>query len=95
MRVVDSSRVGSRPDCARILMTLPTRDQLVKRRGIVIADAQMKFDIADWHGVADAMMDLREIDAQVDVLDKLRQSARENRGFEVAFMEAFGVNSLA
>ena len=38
-------------------MKLPTRDQLVKRRAIVIADAQMKLECADWHGCADACMD--------------------------------------
>lgn len=49
-----------------------TREHLLKRRAIVIADAQMKFDVADWHGVADAMMDLREIDAQITLMDVLR-----------------------
>ena len=55
-------------------MKLPTREQLVKRRQIVIADAQMKFEIADWHGMCDAGMDLREIDAQIALLDQLREA---------------------
>ncbi len=54
-------------------MKRPTREQLVKRRGVVIADAQMKFEIADWHGVADAMMDLREIDAMIVLMDQIHE----------------------
>lgn len=54
-------------------MKLPTRDQLVKRRAIVIADAQMKLECADWHGCADACMDLREIDARITLFDELRE----------------------
>ena len=57
-------------------MKLPTRDQLVKRRAIVIADAQMKLECADWHGCADACMDLREIDARITLFDELREDAR-------------------
>ena len=57
-------------------MKIPTREQLVKRRAIVIADAQIKFEIADWHGVADAMMDLREIDAMISLLDLLREEGK-------------------
>lgn len=53
-------------------MKLPTRDQLVKRRAIVIADGQMKLECGDWHGCADAMMDLREIDAKLALFDELR-----------------------
>lgn len=49
-------------------MKLPTREQLEKRRTIVIADAQSKLEAEDWHGCADAMMDLREIDAMLTVL---------------------------
>lgn len=50
-------------------MKLPTRDQLVKRRAIVTADGQMKLECGDHHGCADAMMDLREIEAMIGLLD--------------------------
>ena len=76
-------------------MKLPTREQLVKRRQIVIADAQMKLECADWHGLQDCGSDLREIDAKIAMLDEMRQAARDNRGFQSAFEEAFGANSLA
>lgn len=56
-------------------MKLPTREQLVKRRQIVIADAQMKLEIADWHGCADACMDLREIDAMIVLMDQIHEDA--------------------
>lgn len=57
-------------------MTLPTREQLVKRRGIVIADAQMKLECGDYHGCADACMDLREIEAQIALFDLLREAGK-------------------
>lgn len=55
-------------------MKLPTRDQLVKRRAIVIADAQMKLECGDYHGCADACMDLREIEAMITLFDQLREA---------------------
>lgn len=45
-----------------------TRDQLEKRRAVVIADLLSKVDAEDWHGTADAAMDLREIDAMLEIL---------------------------
>jgi hypothetical protein len=42
--------------------------QLTKRRAIIIADLLGKVEAEDWHGVADAAMDLREIDAMLRVL---------------------------
>lgn len=50
-------------------MTLPTRDQLVKRRGIVLLDMAAKMEAEDFHGVADCAMDAREIDAMLRVID--------------------------
>ena len=46
-------------------MKLPTREQLVKRRQIVIADLLSKVEADDMHGVADCAMDCREIDAML------------------------------
>ena len=46
----------------------PTIEGLEKRRAVVIADLLAKVDAEDWHGVADAAMDLREIDAQLAVM---------------------------
>ncbi len=50
-------------------MKRPTREALEHRRGIVIADLVSKVEAEDWHGVADAAMDLREIDAQLRVVE--------------------------
>ena len=47
---------------------IPDRATLEKRRPVVIADLLAKVEAEDWHGVADAAMDLREIDAQLQVL---------------------------
>lgn len=49
-------------------MKLPTREQLDRRRVTTIDDLQSKLDAEDWHGVADAAMDLREIDAMLHLL---------------------------
>ncbi len=45
-----------------------TIDKLRKRRPITIQDLLVKAENEDWHGVADAAMDLREIDAQLKAL---------------------------
>jgi len=49
-------------------MKIPSRDALQRRRVITISDLLVKADNEDWHGVADAAMDLREIDAQLVVV---------------------------
>ncbi len=49
-------------------MKVPTIDVLMRRRVVVVADLLSKVEAEDWHGAADACMDLREIDAQLLVL---------------------------
>lgn len=46
-----------------------TAARLVARHAVIIADLLSKVDVEDWHGVADAAMDLRELDAQLRVLE--------------------------
>lgn len=41
--------------------------RLTRRRAVTIQDLLVKAENEDWHGVADAAMDLREIDAQVSM----------------------------
>ena len=43
-------------------------DQLRSHRAKMIDYLQLKLEQEDWHGVADAAMDLREIDAKIEVL---------------------------
>lgn len=52
-------------------MKTPTREFLEKRKTAIRADLLLKVEAEDWHGVADAAMDLREIDAQLSVLRNL------------------------
>jgi hypothetical protein len=47
-----------------------TRDFLEKRRAVIIADLLSKVEAEDWHVVADAAMDLREIDAQLPLVQE-------------------------
>jgi hypothetical protein len=49
---------------------VPTKESLQRRRTVTISDLLVKADNEDWRGVADAAMDLREIDAMLDVLPK-------------------------
>lgn len=42
-------------------MKKPTRESLHRRRVIIIADLLSKVEAEDWHGTADAAMDLREV----------------------------------
>jgi len=44
---------------------------LQKRRDSLVAYLGMKIEAEDWHGVADAAMDLREIDAELSVYRSL------------------------
>lgn len=50
-----------------------TKESLQRRRTVTISDLLVKADNEDWHGVADAAMDLREIDAQIAVLQAALQ----------------------
>lgn len=44
--------------------------KLIESRKTMITYLQLKMDEQDWHGVADAAMDLREIDIQIRVFRK-------------------------
>jgi len=48
----------------------PTKDWLENRRRIIEADLVSKLEARDYHGVCDAAMDLREIDARVSMLSQ-------------------------
>jgi hypothetical protein len=52
-------------------MKIQDRASLERRRLIIEADLQAKLEVRDYHGVCDAAMDLREIDAQVSLLASL------------------------
>lgn len=45
--------------------------ELSKRRAGMVGYLRLKVDVEDWHGVADAAMDLREIDAALAQLKEL------------------------
>lgn len=49
-----------------------TRQELIERREQLVAYLQTKTKARDWHGVADAAMDLREVDAQLEVMNLAR-----------------------
>lgn len=46
----------------------PSLDLLIRRKTAIKADLLMKVEVEDWHGVADAAMDLREIDTATTIL---------------------------
>lgn len=46
-------------------------ERLTRRQEVVRADLLMKAEIEDWHGVADAAMDLREIDVALKLLTQV------------------------
>lgn len=49
---------------------MTTRDHLTEQRQGLITYLTAKVKAADWHAVADAAMDLREIEAQIDLLEE-------------------------
>jgi hypothetical protein len=52
------------------MMSLPL---LERRRAVIISDLLLKVEVSDWHGVADAAMDLREIDVAIKLLNSDRK----------------------
>lgn len=46
---------------------------LEKRKVAMVQYLLLKADEEDWHGVADAAMDIREIEAQLNLLGKLNE----------------------
>jgi hypothetical protein len=54
---------------------VPTKDALHRRRVITISYLLVKAENEDWHGVADAAMDLREIDAKLEALNAQADAA--------------------
>jgi hypothetical protein len=46
------------------------RNKLLKQRETLIEYLELKVETEDWHGVADAAMDLRELDIRLKVLDE-------------------------
>jgi hypothetical protein len=49
---------------------VPTKDALHRRRVVTISDLLVKAENEDWHGVADAAMDLRELDATLKAYEQ-------------------------
>ena len=47
---------------------IPTLEQLEQRRASMINYLKLKIEEEDWHGVADAAMDLREIEAKIEMV---------------------------
>lgn len=58
---------------------IPTVESLKKRRHITIGDLMAKAENEDWHGVADAAMDLREIDSQLELLEVQKNQSLDLR----------------
>jgi len=63
-----------------VIVKPQTESQLLKRKHVIIADMLQKIDAEDWHGVADAAMDLREVDAALSTLEAIRDGHVEVRG---------------
>jgi hypothetical protein len=49
-----------------------TKTSLSKQLDRMKSYLLLKFEVADWHGVADAAMDIREIEAKLTILSNLQ-----------------------
>lgn len=49
------------------------KEKLQKRKEGMVRYLLLKVDEEDWHGVADAAMDIREIEAQMYLLEELSE----------------------
>jgi hypothetical protein len=48
---------------------IPSLEQLVQKRAGLISYLKLKVEEEDWHGCADACMDLREIEAKMTMIE--------------------------
>jgi len=55
---------------------------LAKQREILIEYLKMKVFQMDWHGVADAAMDIRELEKQIQVESRLNMIVVKNNAVE-------------
>ena len=44
-------------------------EKLNERKRLMVAYLRLRLDLADWHGVMDAAADIREIEAQLALLE--------------------------
>lgn len=49
-------------------MKRTTLEFLQKRKSTILRDLTFKTEVEDWHGVQDCASDLREIEAQIEIL---------------------------
>lgn len=61
-----------------VKMTVLNLVELIKQRDRLIEYLRLKVDMNDWHGVADAAMDLREVEAQMSLHRQLVPVERRN-----------------
>ena len=54
-------------------MKIPTADFLIQRKAVILSDLKFKVDAEDWHGVQDCASDIREIEAQLEVLPAVKE----------------------
>lgn len=54
---------------------MPTIDELIKHREGLRSYLLLKFHQEDHHGIADAAMDIREIDAKIELLREQQANA--------------------
>jgi len=58
-------------------MEHPMKDNILKRRKILVKYLLSKVEEEDWHGVADAAMDIREIDAVLEYIEEEEENKCE------------------
>jgi len=46
-----------------------SRNNLLRQRTTLVEYLELKVETEDWHGVADAAMDLRELDVRLKILE--------------------------
>ena len=54
-----------------------TKTSLSKQLDRMKSYLLLKFEVADWHGVADAAMDIREIEAKLTILKNIETQCSE------------------
>jgi hypothetical protein len=74
IRVVKQYDIETDKTVQRVdVMTSGRKHELLEQKAELIAYCQSKLKAGDWHAVQDAASDIRELDAQIELLTELEK----------------------
>lgn len=68
---ITTTSVSLQPLCVKVDPTQTEIDELKEQIKTLVSYMRTKIDQADWHAVADAAMDIRELEAKIKVYESI------------------------